>query len=161
VVFTRDLFGLKVMPLVRSFTISGNPFSPLLSWTLPQGTGIDIDRVELVFYNDDNDTEIGTRVLRPGTTTSCQIQSVLPEGLDLVFNLRLLDLDDRVLPGTDWTAGDILSQSRRYWAYTVPNRVPEPGALSLVLLAGVAAAVIGRRQARQISGQRHPGVNQP
>lgn len=146
VVVTRDLLGVNVMPLAPSFTISGDPFSPLLSWTLPDGTDIDIDRVGLVFYDDDTNIEIGARVFRPGTTTSYQIQGVLPEGLNLVFNLRLIDLDDRILPGMEWTTGDILSQSRSYLAFAVPNRVPEPGALSLVLLAGLAAPVARRAQ---------------
>ena len=126
VLVTRDLLGVNVMPLAPSFTISGDPFSPLLSWTLPDGTDIDIDRVGLVFYDDDTNIEIGTRVFRQGTTTSYQIQSVLPEGLNLVFNLRFFDLDDRVVPGsTDWTNADILSQSRSFLAYTVPSRVPD------------------------------------
>lgn len=148
-VLTRDLFGISNMPLAPSFTLSGDPFSPLLSWTLPEGNGFDIDRVGLAFYNDDTNTEIGTRVFRSGATTSFQIRSVLPEGLNIVFDLRLFDLDDRILPGeTGWGNGDILSLSRTYLAYSVPTRISEPAALSLVLIAGLAAAAARRRQTR-------------
>ena len=121
---TGSLFGINAMPLAIDFTISGDPFSPLLSWLLPVGQGIDIDRVSIAFFNDDTNAEIGTRVFRPGTTTSYQLQSVLPEGLNIVFDLRLIDLVDSIEPGQEWGAGDILSQSRTYLSYSVPARVP-------------------------------------
>jgi hypothetical protein len=152
VVVTRDLFGVPVMPLAPSFTVGGDPFSPLLSWTLPDGPGIDIDRVGIVFYDDDTNLEIGTRVFLPGMAKNYQIQGVLPEGLKLVFSLRLFDLDDGIVPGSpDWTNADILSLSRTYLSYTVPHRVPEPGMPGLALLAGLAAALAGRRQVGRLA----------
>lgn len=141
-VITASLEGRTVMPLAIDFMLSGDPLQPLLSWTLP--TGVDIDRVQVVFHDDDTNLEI-TRVTRAGTTTSFQLGSMLPEGFNIVFDLRLVDLDDRILPGDAWGAEDILSQSRTYISYTVPNQVPEPGSMLLLGIAGLAAGLLRRR----------------
>lgn len=140
---TASLQGRTVMPLAIGFSLSGDPFSPLLSWTLPNG--VDIDRIQMVFHNDNTNLEVGSRVTRSGSTTSLQLANALPEGFDIVFDLRLIDLDDRIQPGQNWGAADILSQSRTYISYTVPNRVPEPGTMLLLGIAGLAAGLMRRR----------------
>jgi hypothetical protein len=143
-VTTEALTGRTVMPLAIDFALGGDPLQPLLSWAFP--TSVDIDRIQIVFRNDDTNLEI-TRLTRSGTTTSCQLGSALPPGFKVVFDLRLLDLTDEINPGDSWGAGDILSQSRTYISYTAPTQpVPEPGSLALLGLAGVAAGVAKRRR---------------
>ena len=144
-VITASLQGRTVMPLAIDFTLSGDPFAPLLSWTLP--TGVDIDRVQMAFHNDDTNLEVGTRVTRSGSTTSLQLINPLPAGFNIVFDLRLVDLDDSIQPGQAWGTANVLSQSRTYISYSVPTQVvPEPGMLALLGAAGLMAGLARRRR---------------
>ena len=124
----RDLTGLSPMPLVSNLQISGagNAFSPTVTWTLPTAAAAgDVDFVQLVFYNNTTDAEIGTRVTLAATATSFQTTALTP-GLDFVVNVRLIDLFD---DSAAFTTGNIQRESRAFAGYVVP--VPEPGAAAL------------------------------
>ncbi len=129
----RDLTGLVAMPLVAGLSVNaaGNPLRPIVSWNLPAGAG-DVDFIQIVFYNDDTNLEIGNRVTRPGDTTSFQFASDLPLNFNFVINVRLIDL---AVDGDPFVSGNIQRQSRAYINYTSP--VPEP-TTALLLAGGLA-----------------------
>jgi hypothetical protein len=133
----RSLAALAPMPLVEGLAVdaSTEPFGPLVSWTLPGGPGFDVDYVQLVFYSNATNAEIGSRVTLGPTATSYDIIGPLTPGLDLVINLRLVDLYDDAAP---FVADNIQSMSRTYINYLVPVPEPGPGLLLALGLAGLA-----------------------
>lgn len=141
----RDLSALSPMPLVEDANVDGavNPSSPLVTWTLPAAAAAgDVDFVQLVFYDNATNGEIGSRVTLAPTATSYRIVSTLPVGLDLVVNVRLVDLYDDTAA---FTFGNIQRMSRSYSTYVVP--VPEPGTAVMAALGLVALAWRLRRRA--------------
>jgi hypothetical protein len=119
---------------------SVNPLSPRISWELPSGPGVDIDQIQLLFFNDDTDARVGGQPTLSGSTTSFQITSVLPAGFNLVTNVFLFDLIDDSQP---FVRENILRGSRAYVTYSSP--VPEPSTV-LLMVAGLAAMVGWRRR---------------
>ncbi len=137
----QDLRGVQAMPLVESLTVDGStdPLGPVIHWSLPANAG-DIDRVQLVFYSDATNLEIGSRVTLPATATSFDLAGPLPAGFALTVNVRLYDLANDAGP---FDAGNVLRASRAYVNYSVP--VPEP-TTALMLLAGLG--LLGLRRWR-------------
>ena len=143
----RSLAGVAPMPLVQNLTVDGSatPFAPSVSWVLPADNGFDLDYVQLVFYSNVSKAEIGSRVTLDPTATHYDIVGPLTPGLDLVINLRLVDLYDDAGP---FAPGNFQSISRAYVNYLVP--VPEPGSW-LLLALGLTAMPWVRRRARSLS----------
>lgn len=139
---TRSLAAVQPMPLVQNLMVDGSaaPLSPSVSWLLPAGNGFDVDYVQLVFYSNVSKAEIGSRVTLGPTATRYDIVGPLPPNLDLVINLRLVDLYD---DAAAFEPGNIQSMSRTYVNYLVP--VPEPGSW-LLLALGLTAMPWARRR---------------
>jgi len=139
-----DLRGLDALPLAANLAVdgSGDPLGPVISWTLPSGPNVDIDRVQLVFYSDATNAEIGSRVTLSGSATSFDLAGPLPAGLALTVNVRFIDLAD---DAAAFEPGNVLRASRSYINYATP--VPEPASLLLTLvgLAGLAGWVAWRK----------------
>lgn len=132
----RDLTGLQAMPLVTGLTVDGStkPYGPTIHWVLPSGAG-DIDAVQIVYYNDDTNAEVGSRTLLGPLATSFEIPgSPVPPNYHLTINVRLIDLADDSKP---YTLDNIQRASRAYVNYTAPA-VPEPGTWAM-LAAGLAS----------------------
>jgi hypothetical protein len=142
----RSLAAVAPIPLVEGLTVdaSAEPFGPLVSWALPASTGFDVDHVQLVFYSNETGAEIGRRVTLPPTATAYDIIGPLAPGLDLLINVRLVDLYDDAAP---FTTENIQSMSRTYVSYLAP--VPEPGS-ALMLALGLTALSCRRRLARAL-----------
>jgi hypothetical protein len=134
----RDLSTVRAMPLVSNLAIdaSMDPLRPTVNWTLPTDPTLDIDRVQLVFYNDVTNGEIGSRFTTMAAATSFTFANPLLAGIDLVVNVRLIDLAD---DGLAFTAYNILAQSRAYVQYSVPA-IPEPASFWLLAVGGLALA---------------------
>lgn len=138
----QNLENVTPLPLALNLTVDGsvNPLSPLISWQLPSGPGVDTDRIQLLFFNDDTDARVGGQPTLSGSTTSFQITSVLPAGFNLVTNVFLFDLIDDSQP---FVRENILRGSRAYVTYSSP--VPEPSTM-LLIVAGLGAMVGWRRR---------------
>lgn len=138
----QNLENVTPLPLASNLAVdaSVNPLSPLITWDLPSGPGVDIDRIQLLFYNDDTDARVGGQPTLSGTATSFQIGSVLPPGFNLVANVFLFDLIDDNQP---FFRENILRGSRAYVTYSSP--VPEPSTV-LLMVAGLGALVGCRRR---------------
>lgn len=143
----RDLSQLADMPLVENLAVDPtvDPFGPLITWTLPSAPGGDIDFIQLVFYNDLTNSEVGTRVVLDGTATSYDIVGPLPLDFNLVVNVRLYDVENRAL-GLE--QGNILRSSRAYISYVAPSVVPEPG--TALLLGTALLGMLGVSRRRQL-----------
>ncbi|MBC7942396.1 MAG: PEP-CTERM sorting domain-containing protein [Chitinophagaceae bacterium] len=130
----RSLAGLSPLPLVQNLQVET---SGLVSWSLPPAPG-DYDVIQVVFYNDTTNLEVGTRV-NLGTSASTLTLSVLPP-FPLVINVRLIDLFD---DNAAFTTDNILRESRAY-----VTLVPEPASAGLWVggLALIAAAAARRRK---------------
>ena len=140
----RVLSGLAPMPLVQNLTVDGSvePYGPVVSWALPAAPpGVDIDFVQLVFYSNATNLEVGNRVLLGPTATSFDLAAnALPQGFDLTVNVRLVDLYDDFAP---FSTGNILSESRAYVNYLAP--IPEPTAMTFMMF-GLAALGLKMRR---------------
>lgn len=130
----QDLRGVELLPLALNLSVDGssNAYSPRVTWTLPSGAGVDVDRIQLLFYNDDTDAQVGGQPTLGGGATSFDITGPLSAGFNLVVNVFLFDLiDDTAGFGRD----NILRGSRAYVNYTAPLAVPEPTSMLLALAA--------------------------
>ena len=146
----RDLSQLTPMKLATGLTVdaSVDPFGPTINWTLPTSTG-DVDFIQVVFYNNDTNLEVGTRqTLSPGATSfdlyGPGTGGSLPLGYNLTIQVRLVDLFDDSL---SFEVGDIQRTSRAFVNYTTPSvtAVPEPSTYAM-LVAGLAALDWARRR---------------
>ena len=130
----QSLLGVELLPLALNLSIDGslNPFSPQVTWTLPSGDGVDVDRIQLLFYNDDTDAQVGGQPTLGGDATSFSITGPLRPGFNLAVNVFLFDLID---DSAAFTRENILRGSRAYVNYTAPLAVPEPTSMLLALAA--------------------------
>lgn len=78
----RSLASVVPMPLVGGLAVDAShlPLQPRINWTLPDGSGIDIDRVQLVFYSNITKAEIGSRVTLGPLATFYLIRNVPQHG---------------------------------------------------------------------------------
>lgn len=134
----RDLNGVYLMPVASNLMVTGDPLSPIISWELPTTSGIDIDRIQIVFYLADTGAEVLPRVNLSSSVTSYDITGTLQAGISYKFNVRLIDQFEDTGGGTDT---NILTASRAYIDYAVP----EPGTLALLGL-GLAGLAASRRR---------------
>ena len=130
----RSLTGLSPLPLVQNLQVDS---AGLVSWSLPPASG-DYDVIQLVFYNDLSNAEVGTRV-NLGTSASTFTITTFPS-YPLVINVRLIDLFD---DNAAFTNDNKLRESRAY-----VTLVPEPASIALFVagLAGVAVAATRYRK---------------
>lgn len=149
----RDLNGLTPIKLVTGITVdaSVDPFGPKVNWTLPTETG-DVDFVQLIFYNDDTNLEVGTRQTLAASATSFDLygpgtSGELPLGYHLTIEVRLVDLFNDSLP---LDTANIQRDSRAYINYTAPSvaAVPEPSTYATLAAGLVALGWVRRRKAR-------------
>jgi hypothetical protein len=150
-----DLTGLTPMKLAQNLTVdaSVDPFGPTVNWILPTDTG-DLDLIQLVFYSDVTNLEVGTRQLLGAGSTSFDLYGpgtggLLPLGYQLTVEVRLIDLFDDSLP---YSVENAYRISRAFVNYTAPTStaVPEPGT-SVLMLAGLGLlASVARRRRTQL-----------
>jgi hypothetical protein len=143
----RSLVGLTAMPLAQNLAVdpSSDPFGPVLSWALPVNADLDIDLVQLVFYSNTTNLEVGSRQVLAATATSFDLTGPLPLSFDLTINVRLVDLFDDNAP---FTSANISSESRAYVNYLTPSvaAIPEPETYALMLAGLGALGFVARRR---------------
>ena len=143
----RDLRGLSPLSLAQDLSVDASvePFSPLITWSLPNDS---FDLIQIAFYSDATNGEVGSRAVLPKTATSYDIVGSLPGSFALVVNVRLVDLFDENAPFTD---SNILRMSRAYVNYVSPPLVaaiPEPETYAL-MFAGLALVGAFARRAKK------------
>ena len=139
-VLTNSIASPQLLPLAGNVQVVGTGLRPTITWTLPDFTGFDPDRIQLRVWDLDRIT-FGTRRdvifnsanLNTTTTSFVIPANLLKAGGNYAFDV-IID---------DFEGAFVENRSEAFSAVFRP--VPEPGSLGL-LVTGLAALSIVRRR---------------
>jgi hypothetical protein len=146
---TPSIASPQLLPFVTNIQILGGGLTPTITWTLPNFTGFDPDRI-LVRVLDVDRNVVGSvkDIIFDSTALSTATTSfVIPPGLLQGGRRYAFDIiiDDRETPPA---GGPAFTENRSETFSAVYTAVPEPGSLAL-LATGLGALLILRQRSRR------------
>jgi hypothetical protein len=135
--FTPGILNPMLLPLVTGITVSDAGTTPTVSWTLPNLTGFSVDNIRLWVIDANSEGILLNNIVVPAATTSVTV----PGGLLTLGGsyFYAVGLEDSYPGGTAENVSDTFSGV---------TRVPEPGALMLMLAA--LASIGGARSLTRV-----------
>lgn len=118
----------QALPFAQDILVSDASTTPTVSWTLPDLTGFDVDRVRVRVIDTDTRTQIFQANLAANATSYTFAPGVLQLGGSYFYRVTIDDLENGLL------------ENRSNAFSAVATRVPEPGSLALFGIALAAFA---------------------
>jgi hypothetical protein len=116
--FTEGIANPVLLPFVTGITVSDSSTTPTVSWTLPDLTGFSVDEIRLRIIDASTEANLFESTPLPIATTSFMVPNgILTSGKSYVYRV-ILDQN------FEWSS-----------TFSGVTRVPEPGALVVVLAA--------------------------
>jgi len=146
---TPSIASPQLLPFVTNIQILGGGLTPTITWTLPNFTGFDPDRILVRVWDLDRnvvgsvkDIIFDSTALSTATTSFVIPSGLLQGGRRYAFDIMI---DDRETPPT---GGPAFTENRSETFSAVYTAVPEPGSLAL-LATGLGALLILRQRSRR------------
>lgn len=124
----------EAIPFAQNVLISDAGATPTLSWTLPDLTGFDVDRIRVRAVETDTGLIVFQAALAANATSYTFNPGVLQFGHTYFYRVMLEDLENG------------LQENRSNAFSAVSTRVPEPGTWALMAIALTALAGVGRQR---------------
>jgi len=129
----------ELLPFASDVQASDNSSTPTITWSLPELSEFDVDRIRLRAIDAMSGAQIFQTNLATDATSFTLPGGVLLPGHSYYYRLILEDLNN----------GLIENRSNAFSAFATTVTVPEPGTLGLLAVTLIAGAlVIRRRQCR-------------
>jgi hypothetical protein len=122
----------QLLPFITDIAVSDSSTTPTVSWTTPDLTGFDVDESSIRVIETDSELHLYQFDLGPPTST---MSFTIPDGLLISGESYLY-----MVVLTDQESGRLENWSSSFSPVT---RVPEPGALALLLFA-LSTSALGR-----------------
>ena len=117
------------VPFATDILVSDSGTTPTVSWTLPDLTSFDIDRIRLRITDTESGLSVFQAILDPDATSYTFDPGILQAGSNYFYRVLIEDLENGLL------------ENRSVATSSDATRVPEPG--TLVLVAAALMALVG------------------
>lgn len=135
-VLTPAIANPQLIPLLQNVQIVGTGVTPTITWTVPDLTGFDIDRIRVRAADATRGQFFQSGSLSPMATSFTIPSGVLTVGQPVAFRLLL---EDRESTGLE-------NRSSTWSQAFTPAPIPEPGTLLLIGSGIVGMGAMARRR---------------
>jgi hypothetical protein len=129
----------EALPFAQNIQVSDSSTTPTVTWDLPVLTDFDVDNVELRLIDAANGLQLFRASLAPTASSYTFAPGLLQEGRAYYYRVMLIDRENR------------LPENRSSAFSTNATAVPEPSTLSLIGLALLGLARVGKRRAADLA----------